>query len=167
MTTIIADVDKATVWADTQSTTSTWKGSDESGATLSADLVHKIFKYERGILTGAGNKDFIYECASTFRDEGVLPRPKAGTRIIILFGSKTCCKGMLYTPVENDSVWQRLMGRKYKWSKTIIEKHQVIGSGEYYALGALATGVSEEEAIKAASKVDFYTNDQIDKESLE
>lgn len=166
MTTIIADVEKATVWADTQSTTCVWKGSDENDATLSAELAHKIFKSERGILTGAGDRDFIYECAHTFRDEGVLPKSKGNARIIILFGTKTCCKGVLYTPVKNDNIWQRLLGRKYKWNKTVIKDRVVIGSGENYAIGALATGVTKEEAIKAASKADFYTNDQIDKESL-
>jgi len=83
-----------------------------------------------------------------------------------MFGTKSCYKTVLYKPVKRKSFIDRLTLGKYTWKKEQVKGVEVIGSGREYAKGALAAGVSEKDAIKAASKVDFYTNDVIEEESL-
>lgn len=43
----------------------------------------------------------------------------------------------------------------------VIKNYDAIGSGREFALGALATGVTVETAIKAAGKHDMYTNKEV------
>lgn len=46
-------------------------------------------------------------------------------------------------------------------SGPITGDYYAIGSGEDFALGALAMGASAEEAVRIASQFDYHTNDKI------
>lgn len=167
MTTVIVNTDKGTIWADTQNTVMSWKGGNEDGSTLHSTITHKIFETERGILSGAGDGKMLKKCAQQFADTGILPDPvDYDTRVVIIFGTKSCCKAVVYNPVKKDKIFSRLFLGKYKWKKQKFKGVKVIGSGTEYAEGALAAGASEEDAIKAVSKVDFYTNDKVESRSL-
>lgn len=89
-----------------------------------------------------GKATEMLEIAAFFRNPDIVKVPK---RVSGVSGVVLTMTGKIFT-FDSPSVWIE-----------VVEPFHAIGSGEGYAIGALASGASVKEAIQIASKKDPYT----------
>ena len=174
MTTVVIDIKNQMAYADKvrtsiQDNSRDWLQTAFFGPSSLDEVVSysdckKLRRTEQGyVVTGSGLSSAI----DGFCDwpSRVPYCPATGTDVVILIPRSDSVLVVKYKSKQPKHWWQ-----KPKWvqSQTVqTEGFICLGSGSDYAYGALMAGVSPEEAIQAAAKLDVHTGDEVDVEPLE
>lgn len=178
MTTLIIDCGRAKVYVDTCRTKIKSKPRKRtiSGAFLEADEYRnfsisreegtKIHKIGDGcVIVGAGDSFIIDEFSLLYPDISTIeiPQDAVNTQIFVVTKRKSCVVIDEYSPkvlkknffFRDEIVWE------YE-SYMRTDGYITCGSGSKYAMGALEAGLSPEKTIEVVSRLDVYTNDNVD-----
>lgn len=166
MTTIVIDGKSKTVYADDMGTGNHTHTFSKNLSLTKHEWVSYIGEqtkiripedHEKWVITGSGSRDTLDTFADVY--PRAIPTPDKSTLNTNVFVVMPKNDGLQVVRYNT-----KIVGKIFKRAKWVHETHIlnsgfiVSGSGSDYAYGALMAGVSPEEAIIAASKVDPFTS---------
>lgn len=168
MSTVIIDFKNKKVFTDTQMTRKSWKANKwisvisfgilsdgvKSTWTDFTQTTCKATLRENFIIVGTGCSRTIEKFATCYPTS--LPNAAENTSIFVLSSLDSTVRVLEY---QSTKKWGFCRWKESSYNKS--SGYITIGSGSSYAFGALMANVAPEDAIKAASKADVYTNDEI------
>lgn len=157
MTTLIVDLDNKIIATDRQTTTAFRNSKEQIRDYKDNPKIRILEDYTGMYLLGTGDRDTIDNFADEYCGGNILTLPCKGidTTIIVVRYDMGKLTAIVYE--SKDKFWRN------KWEITYVAEGIITGgSGAKYAEGALATGATHEEAIRAAIKCDQYSGMGID-----